>query len=106
MGDQTTKLYLHRVNEMVEKHLNAPPSPPSPPAPRAPAAPPKWEITGDLMHQKWGSVLRTLQPGATNGTGIMGLATGHTHAMGKAPTGATPRWDAAQLRVREARGAR
>jgi len=38
---------------------------PSAAAPAAPTGPVKWEISEDMMHQKWGSVLRTLQPGST-----------------------------------------
>lgn len=34
--------------------------------PPPPSQPPVWKISGDMMHQKWGSVLRTLQPSTIN----------------------------------------
>ena len=83
MGAETTKLYLSFVNDMVDQEQedleNEKIEPlyqrptrmgmPLAPAPAAAAAPPpgpppKWEINDELMHQKWGSVLRTLQPNA------------------------------------------
>ena len=83
MGDATTKLYLSFVNDMVEQQQqdnftairrpemkdgrpHLPPSPRAAAPPPPPGPPPKWEINDDLMHQKWGSVLRTLQPNQQN----------------------------------------
>ena len=87
MGEATTKMYLNLVNDLVEQRhasFSSPqPTGPQPPhtgpQPHAgPQPPPKWEIDADMMHQKWGSVLRTLQPTAAN-------------AQTAPPTAATPR---------------
>lgn len=46
--------------------------------PQPPDKPPEWKISGELMNQKWGSVLRTLQPAALNSnSGNANIMGGH-----------------------------
>lgn len=50
--------------------------------PSQPAKPPEWKISTEMMNQKWGSVLRTLQPSAMN-TGVSGRGHGQSMSIGK-----------------------
>ena len=66
MGLETRKLFSSFVESSVARNVDyerPPASFPAPP-PAAPAAPPQWRVTDDMMNQKWGTVLRTLQPSA------------------------------------------
>ena len=55
-------------------HHGASPRATLPPEP--PAKPAEWKISDDMMNQKWGSVLRTLQPTAMNTDSICASARG------------------------------
>jgi hypothetical protein len=71
-GDATVKLFRGFVEDSVRgptprtPRSHVPPS--EAPRPYAGANPKmKWEVTDDMMNQKWGQVLRTLDPAAANG---------------------------------------
>ena len=65
-GEGTMRLFHEFVEDSVHRNREAePPAPPPPP----PIQPGEWRITGDLMNQKWGTVLKTLQPTAATGNG-------------------------------------
>ena len=49
---------FHEFVESSVQDLRPPAAAPPPVA----SAPKKWEVTGDLLNQKWGQVLRTLDP--------------------------------------------
>ena len=95
MGAETTKLYLNFVNKMVDEHtavsrevgdiINKKQMPPAPAPPPVPSPPKEWKISDDMMHQKWGSVLRTLQPSATNNTNAPSAASQYRMPMKHAP---------------------
>jgi len=105
MGEATTKLYLNLVNNMVDKHsfdMHEQLSPDS--SPTAAPAPGEWKITNDMMNQKWGTVLRTLQPSMTNNNNSSSSYTaqrpaqapaflsGKSYMAGAAPPTMSPRW--------------
>ena len=72
MGHETRKLFSSFVQASVARNERSPPAAFAPgPGPVVqpagpPGVPPKWQINESMMNQKWGTVLRTLQPSATN----------------------------------------
>lgn len=73
MGAETQKLFSSFVESSVARQEASNPSDrPRPPQqqqqpPRVPTpAPQQWRVTDEMMHMKWGAVLRTLQPAAAN----------------------------------------
>ena len=76
LGAETQKLFSSFVESSVARrqssNLSDRPRPPAPPLqqqqqPRAPTpSPQQWRVTDEMMNMKWGAVLHTLQPAATN----------------------------------------
>ena len=73
-GSVTDQQAVHDVRPGVSPRCQLP-------QPAAPQLPPpavaNWRLTENMMHQKWGSVLCTLQPGALNQSGRAGHLDGH-----------------------------